>query len=271
MAPPRRGSPFRRWLILLTLCGAGGAAARRAAAEPATMRWTVQGAGREALAFPPSRPDASGKAPLVLVFHGHGGNMRGASQAFRLQDLWPEALVVYMQGLPAKTDIDPEGTRPGWQRDPGELGDRDLKFVDAAIQTLERKYPVDDRRVYATGFSNGAFFVYLLWAQRPQVFAAFAPCAAVIRSAVHPTVPRPLLHIAGRNDPLVPFADQEAAVAAARRLNQTAEQGKPCGQGCTIYTSPNRTPVIALVHPGGHVVPAGGAEVIVKFFQAQVR
>ncbi len=235
------------------------------------MRWTVQGAQREALVFPASQENASGKIPVVFAFHGHGGNTRGAALGFRFQELWPDALIVYMQGLPTKTDVDPEGLQAGWQRDPGELGDRDVHFFDAVLRTLQRKYRVDDRRVYATGFSNGAFFVYLLWDERPQVFAALAPCAAVIRNTVHPAQPRPLLHIAGKQDPLVPFADQEATIAVARRLDRTEERGKPCGQGCTIYTSANRTPVIALVHPGGHIVPAGASRVIVKFFQAQVR
>ena len=36
---------------------------------------------------------------------------------------------------------------------------------------------MDETRIYATGFSNGAGFTYLLWAARPTVFAAFAPVA----------------------------------------------------------------------------------------------
>jgi len=242
---------------------------KASAAEPVTVRWTVEGAEREALVSSPSRRSASGKAPLVFVFHGHGGSVRTASQAFRLESLWPEAVVAYMQGLPTRTDIDPRGVLPGWQRDPGEHSDRDLKFFDAALKGLEKKFGIDDRRIYATGFSNGAYFVYLLWAERSRVLAAFAPCAAVLREAVRLKVPRPLLHIAGRQDSLVPFGEQEATIAVARRFNRTVEQGRPCGQACTIYTSSGQTPVIALIHPGGHAVPAGGPEVIVKFFQAQ--
>jgi len=256
--------------VLAGIAAVGVAAAATAAAsQPVTLHWTIDGIEREALVYPSSRENPSGKVPLVLAFHGHGGNARGAAKGFHFQDTWPEALVAYMQGIPTKTRIDPQGRLPGWQLAPGEAGDRDLKFVDAALQTLERKYSVDTRRVYATGFSNGGFFVYLLWAQRPQVFAAFAPCAAVILEGVTLKEPRPLLHIAGMQDPIVPFADQQATVAEARRLNQTAAQGKPCGLGCTIYTSPNRTPVISVVHPDGHIVPSGASAVIVKFFQAQ--
>jgi polyhydroxybutyrate depolymerase len=53
---------------------------------------------------------------------------------------------------------DVEGKYPGWQQTPGQLGDRDLKFFDTVLGAIREKYPVDDRRIYATGFSNGGFF-----------------------------------------------------------------------------------------------------------------
>ena len=59
-----------------------------------------------------------------------------------------------------------------------EQGDRDLKFVDAILKTLREKYKVDDRRIFATGHSNGGGFTYLLWAARGKELAAIAPVAA---------------------------------------------------------------------------------------------
>jgi polyhydroxybutyrate depolymerase len=49
------------------------------------------------------------------------------------------------------------------------------------LATLRGRYPVDDRRIYATGFSNGAAFSDPLWAARGKTFAAFAPVAGAIR------------------------------------------------------------------------------------------
>ena len=63
----------------------------------------------------------------------------------------------------------------------GEYQDRDLKLVDAALAWVHAKYTVDDDRIYATGFSNGAMFTYLLWAERPAVFAAYGPVAGRLR------------------------------------------------------------------------------------------
>src|SRR5947209_7381389 len=62
----------------------------------------------------------------------------------------------------------------------GRGNDRDLKFIDAILATLREKYSIDENRVYATGFSNGGLFTYLLLSQRSNVFAAFAPGGAVL-------------------------------------------------------------------------------------------
>ena len=168
--------------------------------------------------------------------------------------------VVYFQGLPSRDGL------PGWQIEPGDYGDRDLKLVDTALASLRAKYNVDDGRIYATGFSNGAHFTYLLWAMRPNVFAAFAPVAGRIRPSAMPKVPRPLLHIGGSRDAQVAFADQEAAMRMAVRINGVDGKGEPCGSGCTIYGGKTPAPVMTWIHPGGHEYPRGTSERIVAFF-----
>src|SRR5579885_3164201 len=101
------------------------------ASDGTLMTWNVDGLQRMALVFAPQTSGAGEKHPLVFAFHGHGGNPRSISQGMHLQDLWPEAIVVYPQGLPARSRIDPQGLRPGWQFGSGENADRDLKFFDA--------------------------------------------------------------------------------------------------------------------------------------------
>lgn len=103
--------------------------ARGRAAEPSAAReWTADRVVRQALVYAPGRA-TGGASPVVFAFHGHGGTMVQAARSFRLHTLWPEAVVVYPQGLPTVGALtDPEGKRPGWQRSPGDYGDRDLKF-----------------------------------------------------------------------------------------------------------------------------------------------
>jgi len=70
--------------------------------------------------------------------------------------------------------IDPQGRMAGWQFAAGDYGDRDLKFFDAMLASLRQDYRVDNKRIFVTGHSNGGGFSYLLWAERPGVFAAYS-------------------------------------------------------------------------------------------------
>lgn len=245
------------------------AALLAAGADLERMEWTVDGVVREALVHAP--PEGAAAPPLVFGFHGHGGSMQNAARTFRLHDLWPEAVVVYMQGLPTPGRLtDPEGKKAGWQHGEGAQGDRDLKFFDAVLAGLKEKYKIDENRVYATGHSNGGGFTYLLWACRPGVFAAVAPSAAAGRS-VKDAKPCPLLHLASEKDPLVKYEWQEQTIAAARALNGCEEKGQEWAPGCTLYPSKKDAPVVVFLHAGGHKYPAAGPALIVKFFKEHTR
>jgi polyhydroxybutyrate depolymerase len=237
-------------------------------AEPETMRWKIENVERVALVYAPSAAGPA-KVPAIFAFHGHGGNMHFAARGMHFQDAWPEALVVYMQGLPTPSLLkeDRQGQRPGWQHRPGELNDRDLEFFDQALAELRKKYSIDERRIYATGFSNGGFFTYLLWAARPDVFAGFAPGACMVLPALHLTQPRPCLHFGEKSDRLVPFAKQTQTMDEVRKLNGCAARGEPCGTYCTLYPSASGAPLETFIVPGGHLYPPPVTERIVQFFK----
>ena len=245
-----------RLAIMTAVLLLGARPAVAADAEVAT--WMVDGVKREALVYAPK--SSSGKLPLVFSFHGHGDDMENF-QFVGLQNVWPDAIVVYFQGLPSR-----DGYR-GWQVEPGEYDDRDLKMVDVALGALKKQYNVDANRIYATGFSNGAHFTYLLWATRPQVFAAFAPVAGRIRAAAMPKQPRPIIIIGGARDAQVAFPDQRAAMGIAVRLNGVDGKTKPCGDGCTLYGAGTAAPVMTWIHQGGHEYPRPTSAKIAEFLQ----
>ena len=233
---------------------------------PEPMTWTVGELQREAIVYPPSKKSDE-PAPVVFGFHGHGGSSRNAASSFGFEKLWPEAIVVYMQGVPTPGRLtDPEGKRNGWQSDVGDQGDRDLKFFDAVLASVREKYKVDDRRIYATGHSNGGGFTYLLWSQRPDAFAAVAPSAASSRRLLDLT-PKPAMHIAGRNDELVLFSWQELAIAAVKKVNGCSADGSEWAKDCTQYASDKDPPFIAFIHDGTHKYPAAAPPLIVRFFK----
>jgi len=238
------------------------------AGEPERRTWTVDGVAREALVCVPAEARARA-APAVFVFHGYGGDARGIAGYLPIHTLWPEAIVVYMQGLPIAGKVaGVERNGAGWQNVPGDQGDRDLKFFDAVLDSLRSEYKVDEMHVYATGHSNGGGFAYLLWAMRPYAFDAFAPCAAV---PLQPSrlKPKPVLHVAGQKDGIVKFVWQEKALEGLRKLNTCEAVGRPWGTNATLYASSVGAPVVALIHPGGHELPPEVPQAIVKFFKVR--
>ncbi len=234
-----------------------------------TRTWSVDGVQREALIFRPTKTGSPGGIPVILAFHGHGGSMAQAARSFALQDVWPEALVIYPQGLKTPGLLtDPEGTRNGWQMTAGAQGDRDLALVDAILASVRQKPGIDAKRIYATGHSNGGGFTYLLWARRAGEFAAFAPVAAIPALGGFPTEPKPVLHLAGKADPLVKFAWQERTIQMVRKLNGCGSgEPWPGDASCTLYASAKSAPVVTWVHEGGHSYPAEAPGLIVRFFK----
>jgi polyhydroxybutyrate depolymerase len=266
----RTSAPFTLVALSIALWAPSRSRADDKAPVARRMEWTVDGARREAVVYAPESAKVA-KAPLVFAFHGHGGDAARSAEKFRFQELWPEAIVVYMQGLPTPGLTDPEGLRSGWQRDPGESGDRDLKFFDAALATMKEEYKVDDRRIYAAGHSNGGGFTYLLWAARPRTFAALAPSAGGFRQPRAAREPLPILHVAGRNDNVLPFAFQARAMANVRAVNGCTSRGKQWAKNCTLYESKKGAPFVSLIHPGTHEYPAEAPPLIVKFFKEHAR
>ncbi|MCA9057475.1 MAG: dienelactone hydrolase family protein [Planctomycetaceae bacterium] len=238
--------------------------------EPVTKSWTVDGLERQALVYVPEQQSDS-PAPLVFGFHGHGGNMRQAARSFRMHEEWPEAIVVYMQGVPTPGQLtDPEGKKNGWQKSVGDQADRDLKFFDAVLASVRKEYRVDDERIYSMGHSNGGGFTYLLWAARGDAFAAVAPSGALSVKHRNDLKPKPVLHVAGENDPLVRFAWQEAMLEVVKKVNQ-CEDGKPWKENATVFPSRVNTPLVTFITSEGHRFPQAAPRLIVTFFREHTR
>ena len=254
--------------LVLVFCLFFALVARGGASSLERLTWVVDGVTREALIHVPARIPTGG-APLVFAFHGHGGSMTQASRSFPIHEKWPEAVVVYPQGLPTAGQLtDPKGERAGWQGRAGTEGDRDLKFFDVMLADLRRRHAIDARRIYSTGHSNGGGFTYLLWAERGDVFAAVAPSSALLGRGFQKFKPKPVLHIASPQDDLVKFSWQQRMLDYVLKLNGCTAF-KPDVMGYTAYPSKSGNDVAVYLHAGGHKYPSEVApELIVKFFQA---
>jgi polyhydroxybutyrate depolymerase len=147
--------------------------------------------------------------PVLLAFHGLGGNPTEFRQNSELVSAGREAgyVVVFPQAAN-------EANR-GWAvgcagcTDADELGIDDVAFVDAVLDDLEQRTPIDRSRVYATGFSMGGWFTYTLACQRAGMVKAIAPLGGLMPRPVAaqcaPTHPVGALVIFGDLDQTQPI------------------------------------------------------------------
>ncbi len=234
--------------------------------------FAIDGVERRAIVYPNAKTATGSGAPVVFVFHGHGGTAQNVARRLRIHELWPEAVVCYMQGIPGVVGIrDPEAARNGWQKSPGELGDRDIKFFDAALERMQKKYKTDPTRVYVLGHSNGGRFVHVLWNTRSDKLAAICSAAGPGGTLIEKATPKPVFIIAGEKDPVVPFQTQQLSIGLARRLLKT-DQSKARVNGFErIEPGANGTELVSYIHPGGHRFPVEALPAVIKFFQRHVR
>src|SRR4051794_9885891 len=98
----------RQWATITLMVAALSPAARPAFAQRAeAVTWNVDGALRRAIVYLPAKA-TSGAMPLVFSFHGHGDNIENF-QHTDFQRAWPEAIVVYPQGVRSRDGLS------GWQ------------------------------------------------------------------------------------------------------------------------------------------------------------
>lgn len=252
---------------ILVVSAVSLAVSSQSADELKTMTWKVGPDTREARVYVPSvkKPDP----PVVFIFHGHGGAPEHVVRRLAIHKHWPDAVCVYPKGLPTPAPlVDPQGRRNGWQKFSGDQDDRDLKLFDAMLATMKSDFHIDEKRVYVTGHSNGGFFAYLLNATRHEALTAIAPIAGNLNLRdLKSQKPKPVLHVAGEQDPIVRYATQARGIDEMKRINGCEGDGKPLGDGCVLYASTSGTPVITLIHPGGHEIPGKAPARIVEFFK----
>ncbi|MDA7650719.1 prolyl oligopeptidase family serine peptidase [bacterium] len=162
----------------------------------------VQGVSRSYLLYVPASYSPVELAPLLFNFHG--GDMT-SQQMLQLADMRPQAeansfLLIYPQGLPEA------GGGPIWNSEgPYSNGVDEMAFAVAMIDDLAQTYSVDERRVYACGYSNGGNLVYDLACLLSDRFAAVSAVAGNMfewtYTSCAPTSPTAVLTIHGTADP----------------------------------------------------------------------
>jgi polyhydroxybutyrate depolymerase len=216
----------------------------------------------------PADYDGRSARPVLLAYHGLGGTAEGFAEDSHFDELWPEAIRVYPQGV-FRVFPRPGFRGDGWQISAGELADRDLRFFDALLSWLAERYCIEPRAVFATGFSNGGFFSNLLGCERPHALAAIAPVAGAMECT--PRKPMPAIVLHGTADRTIEF---KLGVAAARQwatLDGCAEGSQEDDHGCRTRSSCTQGEVALCAFPVSHVYGRTFSQIIVDFFRHQLK
>lgn len=149
--------------------------------------------------------------PLLIAFHGGSGQPEQMEKLTGFISLAKEQnfFVAY-----------PEGLNRAWndgRERPGRREIDDVEFLIKLVDNLCQSYPIDRKRVYACGISNGGFFAQYLAARAPGLLAGVGSVAATVHEPMYKnmTVPEPvpIVFILGKDDPVIPFAGGEIELA----------------------------------------------------------
>ena len=196
-------------MSLALVCGA----AAEAVADNGTglQRRTTIHAGTERVYYvfvPPELGDKAKPAPLVFALHDGGGRAERFARMTKLNEAAAKAgvLMVY-----------PEGIEQYWNDGRSRVGfttfvrnTDDVGFVTALIDEVARKeHPVDPKRVFAIGMSNGGMMAFRLACEAADRIAGIVTVAANLPARMEhrcrPAKPVGVLMIHGTNDTMVPF------------------------------------------------------------------
>lgn len=171
-----------------------------------TLRHQIHSGGRERSfrVHLPEGYEAAKPSPLVVVYHGRGSSAE-LTQGFSGLDGLP-AVVAYADGVIGTGD----GNRQAWEGAPYSApGVDDVAFTEDLLDRLAADYCIDERRVYATGKSNGAGLVGILACDLADRFAAVAPVAGAHYATGHPDCtparPVPMISFHGSADATIPY------------------------------------------------------------------
>ena len=142
---------------------------------------------REFIVYLPSGYDPGRTTPIVVMFHGsnqHPNNMYENTSWVRKAE--EENIIVVFPGSWQYPLLDEPGVKEKWNTPglaelalPGTEFKDDVHFIMVLLEHLKATLNVDEKRIFASGFSNGGGFVITrLMLDMNDVFAAYATSGA---------------------------------------------------------------------------------------------
>jgi polyhydroxybutyrate depolymerase len=216
---------FKKRFYLLILLGMiiGGVAwakvqANRARAIPPGHQELTLEVGRLERSYllhvPPTYEQAK-PLPLVIMLHGMGGTaLHSHRETGWSSKADAEGFIVVYPDATRPDSAQPPSLRKNpqaWNDGSGrfhaaERNIDDVAFITALIDSLENSYSIDPRRIYVTGFSNGASMTFRLGAELADRIAAIAPHSGTSWTEVlSPARAVSVCYLTGTSDTLNPI------------------------------------------------------------------
>jgi len=265
------------------------------AVAPGTTERTVSSSGmdRKVRVHVPPSYDASANVPLVMVFHGY---TETAQQIENISQMTPVSdahgfVVTYAQGI-----------SNGWNAGKccGTAATTqvpDVQFVSDLMDALSTDLCIDEKRVYAAGFSNGGMLSNRLACELSNRIAAFAPVSGPLAmDGCKPTRFMPMIEFHGTGDFIVPYdggglsnaisapdnfdfwrtnaACTDAPAEVYKNGDTTCMESSQCQGGaavrlCTVQNGGHQWPGGKSAGPAGKLTQdIDASEEMVKFFLA---
>lgn len=148
----------------------------------------------------PANPKA--KSPAVIVLHYNLGPSATMANLTEVGE-WARDKGAFV--------ILPEAHDLTWSHAPNETNPTDdVGYLNALIDSLVARYPIDPKRIYMTGYSQGGNMTVRFACEHPEKIAAGAVIAATMRKSLErvcaPSVPTPMMFFNGTADDQVPYA-----------------------------------------------------------------
>ncbi len=177
-----------------------------------TLEITVNGLERSYIVHVPATYRPRTPSPMVIMLHGGGGTARAAmwETGWTAKAEKEGFLVVFPNALardPSRQShfsSNPQLWNDGSDRFyPGQKAPDDVSFIAAMLDDLAAKFALDRRRIFLTGFSNGASMSFRVGVELSDRIAAIAPVAGALW--IDPPkfrYPISMCYITGTADPL---------------------------------------------------------------------
>jgi polyhydroxybutyrate depolymerase len=145
--------------------------------------------------------------PVLFILHGgDGGSPRMMSEGTGYNKISDREnfIAVYPSGVDGQWN---DGRGKTFRRKDNS-GIDDVDFIKLVIEKLSIEFPVDAKRVYIMGVSNGGMMAYRLAIELGDRIAAIASVIANLPAnlaSIKPVRPIPVLVMNGTKDPLIPW------------------------------------------------------------------